>query len=73
MKQLPPINSRRIEFDGTSFESVPKKLSKNFIMRLASVYSGSERSILNSSGSTYCFITHISYTKEELNSMSASS
>ena len=51
LKQLPPINSLRIEFCGTDSLGTGTKYSKNLSSRLASIYSGSLLSIPNNSGS----------------------
>jgi len=56
LKQLPPTNSRQMEFLGRSSAFMPTKYSRNFKRRLASRYSGVSFGILNRSGSAYCLI-----------------
>ena len=55
LKQLPPINSLKIELCGTASLGTGTKYSKNFSSRFASIYSGSFLSIPNRSGSAYTF------------------
>ena len=56
LKQLPPTNSRQMEFLGRSSAFIPTKYSRNLRSLLASRYSGASFGILNKSGSAYCFI-----------------
>ena len=51
LKQLPPMNSLRIELCGTASLGTGTKYSKNFSSLFASIYSGSLLSIPNSNGS----------------------
>ena len=55
LKQLPPINSLKIELFGTASLGTGTKYSKNFSSLFASVYSGSSLAIPNKSGSAYTF------------------
>ena len=55
LKQLPPINSLKIELFGTASLGTGTKYSKNFSSLFASVYSGSSLEIPNKSGSAYTF------------------
>lgn len=55
LKQLPPINSRSMEFCGTFSLLDPRKYPRNLIRYLAVSYSGWSSLTEKSSGSAYCF------------------